>query len=577
MRRSVIFCSILLALGGTAAPSPAGAAATLDCSTADVRHELTTSTDLDPSCVWTAGFDITASDVVLDCNGALIRSDGGGRGIEISSPIDTAMSGVVVRNCRVEGFLNNLRVTRIGFRDLQPGVEYEHGLTGVVIENNEFRDSRGVGVFIDGYVSDATIRHNVVEGTGSAGIYLETGSRRTRVENNVIHDNGYRENGPGGQVDEFGGLRFRWWGIGREGLAIDGSYENVVVGNSFEGNSHGGILLYTNCGEFPESGVWFDRRWPSDRNLIEGNTFTGGLNGVWVGQRMAENTLPMECTKPAYVEGLLQRVTRDHAADNTVRANTFVDVRYPIRVEDDGTIVEGNTITSTDPTHHGIIVGTEFRTTVLDEPVARTSIVGNTIDIAGNESPIRWIHGYDGITVDDNTANGSPVGICEGLQPPRLTLIWVIAAAFEPAGAPVTPPPASLEHPVLGALAPCPHPPTPTLVAGFGQATEGVDDALEIPVSLSHASDQTVEVAWSTLGIGAPGFARIGADFDAAGGTLTFEPGETEATVRIPLIDDARPEWWEFVVIGLRDADNARVGGFFGLGIGLVTDDDLNW
>ena len=577
MRRSVIFCSVLLALCGTAASSPAGAADILDCSTADVRHELTTSTDLDPSCVWTAGFDITASDVVLDCHGALIRSEGGGRGIQISSPIGTAMSGVVVRNCRVEGFLNNLRVTRIGFRELQPGAEYENGLTGVIIENNEFRDSRGVGVFIDGYVSDATIRDNVVVGTGSAGIYLETGSRRTRVENNVVHDNGYRENGPAGQVDEFGGLRFRWWGIGREGLAIDGSYENVVVGNSFEGNSHGGILLYTNCGEFPESGVWFDRRWPSDRNLIEGNTFTGGLNGVWVGQRMAENTLPMDCTKPAYVEGLLQRVTRDFAADNTVRANTFVDVRYPIRVEDDGTIVEGNTITSTDPTHHGIIVGTEFRTTGLDEPVARTSIVGNTIDIAGNESPIRWIHGYDGITVDDNTANGSPVGICEGLQPPRLTLIWVIAAAFEPAGAPVTPPPASLEHPVLGALAPCPHPSTPNLVAGFDQATEGIDDALEIPVSLSHASDQTVEVAWSPLSIGAPGFARIGDDIDTAGGTLTFEPGETEATIRIPLIDDARPEWWEFVVIGLRDADNARVGGFFGLGIGLVTDDDLNW
>ena len=42
----------------------------------------------------------------------------------------------------------------------------------------------------------------------------------------------------------------------------------------------------------------------------------------------------------------------------------------------------------------------------------------------------------------------------------------------------------------------------------FDQATKGIDDALEIPVSLSHASDQTVEVAWSPLSIGAPGFAN---------------------------------------------------------------------
>ncbi|MEZ5168503.1 MAG: hypothetical protein R2695_19250 [Acidimicrobiales bacterium] len=90
------------------------------------------------------------------------------------------------------------------------------------------------------------------------------------------------------------------------------------------------MFLYTNCGEFPESGAnrYFDRRWPADRNLIEGNSFTGGLNGVWVGQRMGENTLPMECAKPAYATGPLRSITLDFAADNTIRANTFTDVTY---------------------------------------------------------------------------------------------------------------------------------------------------------------------------------------------------------------------------------------------------------
>lgn len=574
---------LLTTAAGVVSPASAVSAAsaetatepvTLDCADAGVRHELTTSTDLDPSCVWTAGFDITASDVVLDCHGALIANDGGGRGIEISSPTDTAMSGVVVRNCRVEGFLNNLRVTRPGFRELEEGVEYENGLTGVIIEHNEFRDSRGVGVFIDGYVSDAVIRDNVIEGTGSAGIYLETGSRRTRVENNVIHDNGFIENGPGGQVDEFGGLRFRWWGIGREGLAIDGSYENVVVGNHFEGNSHGGILLYTNCGEFPDSGRWFDRRWPSDRNRIEDNTFVGGLNGVWVGQRMAENTLPMECTKPAYVEGPLLRITRDFAADNEIVGNHFTDVRYPIRVEDHGTLVEGNDISSSDPDHHGIIVGTEYLTDVLDEPITGTVVRDDTIAIVGNESPIRWIHGYGDLTVDGNTSNGVPVGICEGVQPPRLGLIWVISAALEPAGAPETPAPADLSHPVLDALPPCPRPAPPTVVAGFATATEGSDAVLQIPVTLSHASDQTVEVSWQTLDIERPGFAG-GSDIEPASGTISFDPGQTEAVAEIVLIDDTEAEWWEFAVIGVREPRNAKIGGFLGLGLGLISDDDL--
>ena len=40
---------------------------------------------------------------------------------------------------------------------------------------------------------------------------------------------------------------------------------------------------------------------PTD-NLIERNMFLGGRNGVWVGSRMGENTLPMECTDPAYVD-----------------------------------------------------------------------------------------------------------------------------------------------------------------------------------------------------------------------------------------------------------------------------------
>ncbi|MEM7141395.1 MAG: right-handed parallel beta-helix repeat-containing protein [Actinomycetota bacterium] len=564
-----------IAPGVPAVLSPTGSdSVALGCDVAEQRHTLTTSTHLDPSCTWTAGFDIHTSDVVLDCRGAAIAKSGGGRGIEISSSVDTALSGVVVRNCRVDGFLNSLRITRDGFRTLDPGVEYENGLTGVVIEHSEFRNSIGVGIFVDGYVSDATIRNNVVEAAGSTGVYLETGSRRSHVEGNRIHDNGYRENGPGGQLREFAGLRFRFWGPGREGLAIDGSYENVVVGNSFAGNSHGGLFLYTNCGEFPDSGVWFDRRWPSDNNLIAENTFTGGLNGVWVGQRMAENTLPMECTKPAYVVDTIQRVTLDFAADNTVADNHFDGVTYPIRVEDDGTTVTGNTIESDDPSHHGILIGTEFRTTVLDQPVTDTTIADNAIDVAGNHDPIRWVHGYRGLTVERNTAHGEAVGICEGIQPPRLLLIWAIAIALEPPGAPVTPPPADLAHPVLGALEPCAEPDRPTIVPSGVGITEGEQDAFVIPVALSHAYDRTVSVEWSTLDLFWGAFAAPGQDFEKTNGTLVFSPGQTEATISVTALDDDLAEPDEALLVLFYDPVDATVGGFFGFGIGVMFDDD---
>ena len=55
--------------------------------------------------------------------------------------------------------------------------------------------------------------------------------------------------------------------------------------------------------------------------LIEGNTFLGGRNGVWVGSRMGENTLPMDCTDPAYVDEPARRVVLDRAADKYFRSN----------------------------------------------------------------------------------------------------------------------------------------------------------------------------------------------------------------------------------------------------------------
>ncbi len=414
---------------------------------------LTASARLDPSCAYTGGLDITASNVTLDCRGAVVDGTGrGGTGILVHTPAGSDLSRVTIRNCVVRGFLNSIRVTRDGFRALPAGHEYDHGVRGVVIEHTQVSGSRGVGLYVDGYVTDTTIRNSTVTGAGSSGIYLEAGSARNVVVGNAIRDNGFRENGPSGSLINFSGLQFRFWGIGREGISIDGSRRNLVSGNTFSGNSAGGIFLYTNCGEYVRSRPerWFQRRYGADDNLILANSFEGGVNGVWVGSRMGENILPMECSDPTYTPGY----ALDRAARNTIAANSFRDVTYGVRVEDDDTKVLANRFSGPDGTHHAVVIGTPQRTRVLGKPVRGTALVANTATIRGNPNPYRWVEGQTGSIVAFNRALGRPAGLCQGKTLPRGPFVMTLAVAVEPPGSPVTPAP-DLTVPTVGALPPC--------------------------------------------------------------------------------------------------------------------------
>ena len=429
----------------------------IGCSEASVRTQVTVSSHLDPSCTYTAGFDVVASNVTLDCQGALVKSapGAGGVGILVSSPVTTELSDVTVKNCSVDGFLNSFRVTRPGFRDLAEGVEYEHPTSNIRAEQNRFTNSRGVGAYVDGYVTGVTLKDNVIGNAGSSGIYLETGSKGSLVDHNVLVHNGYRENGPGGQLFTINGTQIWFWGVGREGISVDGSFENTIVNNTFTQNSNGGVLLYKNCGEYPGSGRYFERRTPSDHNTIEGNTFLDERNGVWIGSRMAENTLPMDCTDPAYIDEPTRRVVHDHAEHNVVLDNHFTNVTYGVRVEDDGNQVLHNTFEGPGPDRHAVVVGTPLRAQVLGQPVDATVVSGNVSTIVGNPHPYRWIHGPTHTSASDNTALGVPVSLCEGKPLPRQAIIFVLAAALPgPGGTPPATTP-DLTVPTVGALPDC--------------------------------------------------------------------------------------------------------------------------
>ena len=443
-------------LGPPIPPPTGGASDLVPCAEASADHVLVANAHLDPACTYTGRFRITAGNVRLDCNGALVTGSGG-VGIEVSTAADVSMEGVRIRRCRTDGFVNGIRVTCTGFRSLATGHEYDHHLSDVLIESSQVSNSRGVGIFVDGYVSSVSLVGNTITNAGSSGIYLEAGSRANLVVGNTVRDSGYIENGPNGQLFTLAGSQFRYWGPGREGMSIDGSYDNIVLNNTFSRNSAGGIFLYTNCGEFvntrPER--YFQRRTKAENNLIQGNTFHGGLNGVWVGSRMSDNTFPMDCSNAAYRSGPLERITLDFAPNNVIRANKFTDVVHGIRVEDDGTTIAGNTFVAPDAGHYAVVLGTKWRGSELGRPVTATTLTDNVSHIVGNASPYRWTFGLGTLIESGNLAAGTPSNVCAAPAMPISVFVMVYAVASEPVGSPPVPKP-DIAIPRLPALPACP-------------------------------------------------------------------------------------------------------------------------
>ncbi|PYQ26704.1 MAG: hypothetical protein DMF56_23270 [Acidobacteria bacterium] len=110
----------------------------------------------------------------------------------------------------------------------------------------------------------------------------------------------------------------------------------------------------------------------------------------------------------------------------------------------------------------------------------------------------------------------------------------------------------------------------PVLSVADTHATEG-DTGTSVArfvVSLNPASSQNVTVSYAT----ADGAARAGEDYQAAAGTLTFSPGETEKTIDVRVIGDTAVEDNESFLLALRDANGARL--VKAAATGVVTDDD---
>jgi hypothetical protein len=100
---------------------------------------------------------------------------------------------------------------------------------------------------------------------------------------------------------------------------------------------------------------------------------------------------------------------------------------------------------------------------------------------------------------------------------------------------------------------------------------------LAVSVTLNTPSALPVTAQWHTLfvpGLGANPYLGPQApttDYTASSGTVTFAPGDTSTTVHIPVLADSSPGPDEFVLVSFSAPTNARMGGFYGLGFGIIT------
>jgi hypothetical protein len=94
---------------------------------------------------------------------------------------------------------------------------------------------------------------------------------------------------------------------------------------------------------------------------------------------------------------------------------------------------------------------------------------------------------------------------------------------------------------------------------------------LVFQLTLSRVVTWGVSVAYTTM----DGTAKVGSDYAAAEGTVTFAPGKTTTTIEVQVNGDTVAEPDETLTISLSRASNATIAS--GSATGTITNDDHDW
>jgi hypothetical protein len=373
---------------------------------------------------------IRSSDITLDCGGRSFApaDDTEGSGLLIRTPEgQPPISNITVKNCAFRGFTNGVLVAiDASLKERREAVanatenELRRRSPANVKLQNITAEQNNNGIYLHYYTVGVTVADSKLFRNKSVGMYLEYGSQAHRILNNSFVENGYlHDNGAARK-----GLNKR------EGLAIDASAFNEVIGNTFDKNAAGGIFLYKNCHEHAFAACSATENKPknaartqhSHHNVIRGNIFRNmdtypGV-GVWVASRQSRDMSSWHCgdAQPeAYsrfdvwemnADGTkkwpLKKHVLDFAEDNRIEANFFSQLRKGVVVEDDRTQIVGNLFIGD---FEFIQVGTEFRSTFLGLPVRGTEIKGNThfLRSSGFGDKVSLLFGSENLTsLSDN-------------------------------------------------------------------------------------------------------------------------------------------------------------------------------
>lgn len=301
------------------------------------------------------------------------------------------IENVKVSNCKIRNFPNNGIHVNWNMLDNDkvkffPKFE-ERKLIGpknIHIENNQIKNSGNSGVYFDDHVNESNISQNSILGSRSTGIYLEYHSHGNTISKNKIYKNGYSFINDSDLASRL-----------REGLAIDGSFDNKIVGNAFWDNGIGAIFTYKNCGENLAGSTPFTakREFGSNRNFISENIFLREKRGIYIASRQDANLIKQRCSDetPYTIQGYLKDDAgnlkgpfnlffKDYSQENIISKNTFHDVAIAIKIADDNNTIDSNIFKGSSATLVEIGLTNRFR--FLKEPIKNITISNNISNVS---------------------------------------------------------------------------------------------------------------------------------------------------------------------------------------------------
>jgi len=277
--------------------STASAAPISSCQTLSAAgsFELSQSVSINTTC-----FNITASDIILDCQGFTISYGANG----------TSSSAIPAVGVLIEGQVN-VTVKNCNFRDVNVSGAHGYGIllnetNSSTIFNNTIQTngtSANYGIFAQNNANNNNISNNVVNTQGSSaanyGIYLKTTVLGNFVSsNNVTTDGGDSEN---------------------IGIILEvAAFNNIIIDNIIRANGSVG-------GNF---GIRLDR---ASRNTVTGNTISTngedsneGINLFLAGNNtIANNTITTNGTNSGGSTGDVGIMLRVISDNNTIANNTI--------------------------------------------------------------------------------------------------------------------------------------------------------------------------------------------------------------------------------------------------------------